>query len=53
MSKKNRRLDFKSKVGRPPKLSTKEVFLMLMIFVRHYPTYEVLYPYPIFIYTEI
>lgn len=31
-----------SKVGRPSKLNSKEIFLMLMIFVRHYPTYEFL-----------
>lgn len=32
----------KSTVGRPAKLTIKEIFLMLMIFIRHYPTYELL-----------
>lgn len=32
----------KSSVGRPAKLTTKEIFLMLMIFIRHYPTYDLL-----------
>ena len=29
-----------SVVGRPAKLNSKEIFLMLMIFIRHYNTYE-------------
>jgi len=33
-----RRKDPKSKVGRPAKLSEKQIFLMLMIFMRHYAT---------------
>ncbi len=37
-----KRVNSESKVGRPPKLSTKEIFLMLMMFIRHYPTYEFL-----------
>ena len=36
--KKIRRKDPKSKVGRPPKLSEKQIFLMLMIFMRQYVT---------------
>lgn len=31
-----------SNVGRPSKLNPKEIFLMLMIFIRHYQTYELL-----------
>lgn len=31
-----------SKIGRPPKLNSREIFLMVMIFIRHYPTYEFL-----------
>ena len=31
-----------STVGRPSKLSDKEIFIMLMIFIRHYNTYELL-----------
>ena len=36
--KKTRRKDASSKVGRPSKLSEKQIFLMLMIFMRHYQT---------------
>ena len=31
-----------SVVGRPAKLNSKEIFLMLMIFIRHYNTYELM-----------
>lgn len=31
-----------SKAGRPAKLAPEEIFLMLMIFIRHYPTFELL-----------
>ncbi len=31
-----------SNVGRPSKLTPKEIFIMLMIFIRHYQTYELL-----------
>lgn len=29
-------------IGRPAKLSVKDIFLMLLIFIRHYPTFEFL-----------
>ncbi len=29
-------------VGRPSKLDSREIFLMVLIFIRHYPTYEFL-----------
>ena len=45
-SSKNLKEDEKSKnavnEGRPPKLDNKALFMMLMIFYRHYPTFELL-----------
>ena len=40
--KEDRRKDENSKVGRPAKLESKDIFLMLLIFIRHYPTFEFL-----------
>jgi len=40
--REERRLKIDSKVGRPSKLNDKDIFLMLLIFIRHYPTYEFL-----------
>jgi len=40
--KRIRRKDPNSKVGRPPKLSEKKIFLMLMLFMRHYQTLTLL-----------
>ena len=38
--KKIRRKKHDSKVGRPAKLDPKTIFLMTMVFIRHYNTYE-------------
>lgn len=42
LNKVRRKKNPNSTVGRKPKLTSKEIFLMLLIFIRQYPTFEFL-----------